>query len=409
MNWCSIPGCVTINGNGAVPGNANDPDLPVGLARGGGSMSSGGHGYIVLYYWKKKDSLQVALPSLDTVCEGDTVLLTPVISGGTPPYSVMWSSAQLSILCDTCLTTAVIATQSGNVVVTVRDRRGCMQTDTLQFVLDQLSMQISAPGPLCEGTPFTVSVTGNALTGVSSMVWSGPNGFTHSGSSWNSVANPAYSGQYTVTLISQAGCTLTETFNLWVQPLPLVQVVPSDTVVPSGIPLRLWVLPDTLSYLWYALDGMILREMGVWAEVSTPPPQETFVYVVCGTDNLGCTRCDTAYVRGLELPDCSESAFWLPNAFTPNGNGLNDTLYVYGVRPGEVVEWRIYDRWGQEVFRAADIPIVWSGRSFRSLVGWSGRHAEHSEVLRTDVYVYWVAIRCGRRTYFYRGDVTLLR
>jgi gliding motility-associated-like protein len=86
----------------------------------------------------------------------------------------------------------------------------------------------------------------------------------------------------------------------------------------------------------------------------------------------------------------------VPNAFSPNGDGKNDILYVRGEVVREV-SFKVYDRWGEKVFETSDLTKGWDG-TFR------GQPCEPG------VYDYHLQVTClGMKRYFKKGNVTLLR
>lgn len=109
-------------------------------------------------------------------------------------------------------------------------------------------------------------------------------------------------------------------------------------------------------------------------------------YVVTVTDALGCT--DTVSFRIEE-----RQQFDIPNAFTPNGDSVNDVFFPVGFG-FEVLEWVVYSRWGQK---------VWSGNNS----GWDGR-LDGNE-LPSDVYVYRGKVRYKGVVEDRKGEVMLLR
>jgi gliding motility-associated-like protein len=84
-------------------------------------------------------------------------------------------------------------------------------------------------------------------------------------------------------------------------------------------------------------------------------PDTTTMYYVLLTDDNGCKSTDSMLVT------VDESAGWyLPNAFTPDNNGVNDFLYFYGTG---VKDFRlsVFDRWGEQVFETTDFKNGWDG------------------------------------------------
>jgi len=134
-------------------------------------------------------------------------------------------------------------------------------------------------------------------------------------------------------------------------------------------------------------------------------PDFTTSYTITASLN-GCL--DTAISRiivssdTVVIPrDSCVTSLYMPNAFTPNGDGVNDYFLVYG-NGIEEMHLRIFDRWGNFLFE-----------SFNKNVGWDGTY--RGELLRPDVFVYQIEVRfCdGSRltglSDYKKGSVTLIR
>jgi gliding motility-associated-like protein len=91
-----------------------------------------------------------------------------------------------------------------------------------------------------------------------------------------------------------------------------------------------------------------------------------------------------------------DGVVFIPNTFTPNGDGKNDVFRVYG-KSIKNIDMRVYDRWGKEVYQASELDPVWDGTS-------AGR------IMNTAVFVYYARIEFMNGAIWERkGDVTLLR
>ncbi len=99
-------------------------------------------------------------------------------------------------------------------------------------------------------------------------------------------------------------------------------------------------------------------------------------------------------VYALTIED--QTTIYVPQIFSPNGDGLNDILYVYGNRV-ESMTFIVYNRWGEKVFESSDNSIGWDGQ-FRG----SGAQA--------GVYVYYLEAKIDEgETVTQKGDITLVR
>lgn len=124
----------------------------------------------------------------------------------------------------------------------------------------------------------------------------------------------------------------------------------------------------------------------------SPTSDSTFFVTV--TDEYGCVSIAeiTIFVR---QPNCEEDVF-LPNAFSPNNDGVNDVLYVRSLFIDEM-QLIIYNRWGEEVFSTRDINQ-----------GWDGTYK--GQILSPDAFAYWLTARCKDNVSISRrGNVSLLR
>jgi gliding motility-associated-like protein len=130
---------------------------------------------------------------------------------------------------------------------------------------------------------------------------------------------------------------------------------------------------------------------GVGSEINNLP---IGIYTITITDNNGCSRADTISIQDLEI-DC-EFFVYLPNVFTPNGDGNNDILFAYG--KGIVsLSFKIYNRWGNKVFETNEINQ-----------GWDGTHNGTEQ--NTAVFVYVVeATFLNGKTVTQSGDVSLVK
>ncbi len=164
---------------------------------------------------------------------------------------------------------------------------------------------------------------------------------------WNTgdranMITPLAGGRYWLDVL-QNGCVISDTINVIIKPSPFVNIGP-DTVVCIKTPVELDAGNAGAGFLWNT--GAILQKITV-----TKPG----TYRVKVTVN-GCSASDTAEV---DLGDCE---FFIPNAFTPNGDGINDDFGLTGAANYSPFSFSIYNRWGQTVFRAVSSTARWDGR-----------------------------------------------
>lgn len=121
---------------------------------------------------------------------------------------------------------------------------------------------------------------------------------------------------------------------------------------------------------------------------ATTTYDNTMDYAICVANNHGCTYTDQTDI----LDDC---IFFLPSAFSPNDDELNDIYYFYSKIPVTGV-MRIYDRWGNKVFETSDLTQGWDGTF-------------NGKALNTGVYVCYVLLNDVALGEDIKGNITLLR
>ncbi|MBK7270257.1 MAG: gliding motility-associated C-terminal domain-containing protein [Flavobacteriales bacterium] len=117
---------------------------------------------------------------------------------------------------------------------------------------------------------------------------------------------------------------------------------------------------------------------------------ESGTYTYAGNSTDGCPFAGAIEVMYVDAND----GLYVPNAFTPNGDGINDVFAAVGA--AEEISLRILNRWGEEVF-SSDLPI------------WDGTY--HGAEPKEDIYIYTLSYhaQCGTGRSKVTGHVTLLR
>jgi gliding motility-associated-like protein len=217
-----------------------------------------------------------------------------------------------------------------------------------------------------------------------------------SGSNTSSpLVNAQQSIIYVVTVSNNFGCSASDTARIFVSSLSSVSLQASaqpDTIVIGAIS-DLMALPslNNVTYSWHPSYGL----SGTTGPNIMASPQQTVTYWVTVTDAYGCSLTDSVTVFVLDFL-CEEPYIFIPNAFTPNGDGENDVLYVRGNNIDELF-FTIYNRWGEKLFETTDQLVGWDG-TFKGMQADPG------------VFVYYLEATCvGQMKFFKKGNVTLIR
>jgi gliding motility-associated-like protein len=167
------------------------------------------------------------------------------------------------------------------------------------------------------------------------------------------VANPANiqtSGLYYIQALNSAGCAKTEDIVLNIVEPPSFHVMEPPTVrYPQTVNLRTLTDDQSLSYTYWE-DQELIRQVQRPSEIN-----ESGFYYFKGTNAAGCFS-----VKALEVK--VTPVVLVPNSFTPNGDVKNDRfVYNAGGKFKELSFFRVFNRFGQEVFRANSLGASWDG------------------------------------------------
>jgi gliding motility-associated-like protein len=314
-----------------------------------------------------------------SVCNGDPATLTGSASGGTAPFSYSWSNGvnQASQTVSPGTTTTY--------TLTVTDANGCTATSNVTVsVTDYPNVTVSPDTDICSGGSTTLSASGGAT-----YSWSPADGLSSTNIP-NPVASPASTTTYTVT-VSNAQCSSTGTVTVTVAD-PVVAAFTADTTQGQS-PLTVNFTNNStgsVSYLWNFGDGNSSTDPN---PVHTYVQDGNYTVVLIAVNSLGCT--DT--IRFSFIVVDSESVLIVPNVFTPNNDGFNDTFSF--VEENIIsVSVNIFNRWGREVYSWNRINGSWDGKS------------KDGEVLPDGVYVYVIKAKGKEgKSHQYEGTVHLIR
>ncbi len=337
------------------------------------------------------------------ICLGDSIQLATGIGGSG--YSYSWTPP-IGLSCTDCATPWASPPGNTTYIVTVTDSLGCHGTDTITVLVEMPPVASVNPDSLayCYGESDTLSIN----SGNFAIQWLTMQDVIALGNNTYAITSPV-STTYTIVVLADSVCPNdTILLPVIVYPLPEATIM-GDTTVVEGQLLTVEASTDGLIYWWSTGDTQTLQTV-LWAPMLPPDVsrQDTVIrfYVI---NEYGCFTEAWLRVWILDVP-CTEEYIFVPNVFTPNGDGINDQFYVYSYAANLIVkEWRIYDRWGRLLFQQKDVPFD-PGKG-RTVIGWDGT-LPGGQPARPDVYVYYLEVACpGRRgaRYFLKGDVTLLR
>jgi FOG: PKD repeat len=237
----------------------------------------------------------------------------------------------------------------------VQTQQGCRDTLTkpnLISIVQRPLIDIAGDTMVCVNSSITHS--GVFLVPDTSVVtwsWNFPNGNTATQQN----PNPQYytiPGTYIVTSIAtnSSGCKDTTRQTIYVSPLPAI-TMPAQLIVQAGVPVTIPAVysPNTVSWLWSPSTQLSCSNCGN----PVASPKFNTLYQVHFTDSNGCSN--DGIIELIVI--CKNANLFIPNTFTPNGDGSNDVFYPRGKGLERVKMLRIFNRWGEVVFEKKDFPV----------------------------------------------------
>jgi len=278
-------------------------------------------------------------------------------------------------------TATVIATIT--YTVTGTDVNSCSNKDEVTLnLVPPLNASASHDTTICAGTSAQLFATGGV-----NYNWFPVDGLNDATIS-NPLASPSSTTHYTVFVSDGICYTDTFTVKVSVQNLPTVNAG-ADASVVTGSPYQMNASASEGSYEWSPSTGLSCST----CLNPTANPSQTTTYTLTVTDSIGCSASDDVTLTSA----CSEDAIFIPNAFTPNGNGQNDVLYVRALGNVNLNFFRVYDRWGKIIFETHNLSE-----------GWDGTY--NNKPMMPGAYLYEWEATCGSGDLISKqGNVTLLR
>lgn len=322
----------------------------------------------------KKTTPTVTLSKVDATCATGGTITANVSTSGTYQYSLNGGAAQSSNVFSNLT--------AGNYTVTV-SASGCSATATTSISLN--NTLTLAVGPVdtavCAGASFTPRVTSAAT----SYTWSPSAGLSASNIAQPVITAGNQNQSYTVTA-TQGLCQRTGTINVTVFPGAVANAGPDQNII-AGDQIQLQASGSTGTYLWTPPTG--LSATNVLQPVASPTTTTTYTLKV--TSASGCTASDNVTVN--VIPYCVK----VMEAFTPNGDGINDLWLVTNGNCLKSAKAEVFNRYGNKVFESQDYKNNWNGT-------YNGKPLPDG----TYYYVITYQLINGKLVYL-RGNVTILR
>jgi gliding motility-associated-like protein len=351
------------------------------------------------------DSIQIAIDTLPPVaiivapdaidCINETVILDASESSLGDQLTYSWSGPESGLASGVLQQT--VATPGNYQLIVQNGGNGC--ADTAQVWVSEnpntlAGAEVSTVDPICfedeNGQIRVLSVTGGT----------GPYLYSLNGSPLS--MQPQYtglgSGNYELVIQDVEGCEYETTVLLEEGSLPQLQLG-EDQEIRLGDEVFLNALTNLrdgewTSIEWAPQDSAACDQCLSWID----QPERTIQYFATITDTAGCTATDNLLVRVIR-----DYQVYIPNAFTPNGDGSNDFFLIFaGSDVVEVENFEIYSRWGERVFQMQEFPPN------DPRYGWNG--VFRGQPMNIGHFTYFAQIRfVDGEVRLFKGGVNLVR
>ncbi len=313
-----------------------------------------------------------------TVCNNSSTKI--FASGGT---SYQWSPA--SLLDNAASATPTASPTSTTIFhVSITDSYSCVYRDSVKIsVREPRAFSISPDNSVCANTSRQLNAYGG-----DSYEWS-PSTSLNDPQISDPVATPDSTITYSA-IIKDTTCSQTDTLSTRITVLRLPDIIATHANdIDCSFSSSKLNASGGNSYTWTPASS--LDNSGSANPIAFPTA--TTVYTVTGKNEDGCNNSDTVTVK---VDFKGKMIFGLPNAFTPNGDGLND---CFGVEPwGRLsqLDFSIYNQWGQRVFHTSDPHNCWDGN-------YNGNPEQ------AGVFVYMIKAKTACGNIDKKGTITLVR
>jgi gliding motility-associated-like protein len=344
-----------------------------------------------------------AISSSDlSICRNDTITLRSVFTGGIKPYTVVWNTGTNTAgITTNTITQVATPSVSSSYWFGITDRNNCAAlSNTINVNVNQLPVVDFVADPVEGCQPLPVSFTNLSASSptVASWLWTFGTGMT------STAASPTYTyvipGTFQVGLkaTSDSGCvaTMTKASYILVHPKPKANfhytpAFGTDILNPEVAFVNTSNGQD--NSFWHFNDGSV-----VIAETNP-----SHVYADTGVYQVKLVvstiyNCFDSIIIPLKVNEIS--TLYVPNAFSPDGNSLNDIFAPSGIQVYDYT-MMIFDRWGEKIFQSS-----------APNEGWDGKYG--GTLCKEGVYVYKIEFKAingeiKRQVQTRVGHVTLLR
>ncbi len=301
------------------------------------------------------DNMFLTLGPDTTICQESSVTMQPQVNTEATIFSWKSVNASSATISNPAIKNAVLTPVDTAIYILTAKWGACERTDSV--MVNILRKPVAFAGKdtaICNLTYAVLQGSATNTSGPVSYSWSPIPGLAAPGQATTTVNptgnNTTYS--YTLTVTDDYGCrfSVTDVVNVRVQH-PVPAFAGNDTIAIKGVPHQLFGSGGK-SYTWspsYPINGPFNQN-------PTTVLQNDTKFTLEVTDLAGCVGWDTVFVKVYTGP-----TYYIPNAFTPNGDGLNDIFRAIPVGIANTEWFRIFNRYGEQIFQTNQWLKGWDG------------------------------------------------
>ncbi len=310
-------------------------------------------------------------------CSGKNVQLSA--SGGTA-YS--WTGVNnFSASGSPATINTIPQNGAGKYFVLVTNSNGCTHIDSTIVAVNPSPVAVLdfSNAPVCSGDSKQLGSSGGGT-----YLWI-PAATLSSAVIANPIATPLVNTTYLLTVTNSFLCTDTASIFLSVQEKPTADAGPSKIIIKGeSVQLQATATGQQLNYFWS--PALYINNPQILQPVVSPPDSTRYTLLVTSANGCGTATdfTDVFVYKGI----------YIPAAFSPNGDGLNDTWKIPALYAFTAFDLSVYDRYGQLVFQNKNVVRPWDG-------------TYKGEPVAAGAYVY--IIRLNKAPFEIKGNVLVVR
>ncbi|MBN8837468.1 MAG: PKD domain-containing protein [Sphingobacteriia bacterium] len=328
----------------------------------------------------------ISVSANQQVCRGNNIVINA--NGAT---GFVWKDQNNVVICSNCDSITVAPTANATYEVIGYDQWGCSNIASTSInVIQPFTMNTSLNDSICEGASLKLFASGAA-----SYQWYPANGLSYTDRPVTQ-ATPLQTTTYHVIGKDAFGCFADTSAITIVVGKPTPLNIGRDTMLLSGTIYQFNALTgrnDIKKWAWAGADFNCNNCANPTAKIIDDACISCTVY-----NTYGCISTDTLCIKTF----CPQAEIFVPNAFTPDGDGINDKLVLQGKGIKLVKSFRVFNRWGEMVFERTNF------MPGDPAYGWDG--SVRGKPASPDVYVYIAEVICEKGyPALFKGNTAILK